>query len=358
MQTSRRTFLTGLISTGVLPAPVWADAGDPAYLAAARATDGSYSLAGLTGAGKVRFTIPLPARGHAATAHPLRPEAIAFARRPGTFAMVIDCIHGRILATLNAPEGRHFYGHGAFSRDGTLLFTPENDYDNGRGVIGVWDRDAAWLRVGEFSSGGIGPHEMLRLPGKDVFVVANGGIETHPDTGRAKLNIPEMRPNLTYVTSTGQALDQVAPPDHMNSLRHLAVTEDGLVGCALQWQGDRSEAPALLALHHRGEALKLVQAPDGPHPQLNGYAGSISFTGQGEHVAITSPRGGVVQIFTRDGQFVKQHAMDDVCGVAPGQADSFLATAGTGRIAVVDASGIEILNQESWQWDNHLVKVG
>lgn len=56
-----------------------------------------------------------------------RPEAIAFARRLGTFTLVIDCIEGRTLATLSASEGRHFYGHGAVSLDGNLLFTPEND---------------------------------------------------------------------------------------------------------------------------------------------------------------------------------------------------------------------------------------
>jgi hypothetical protein len=64
------------------------------------------------------FQIPLPGRGHAAAIHPQKPQAVAFARRPGTFAVVTNCVTGQPSARLSAPAGRHFYGHGAFSRDG------------------------------------------------------------------------------------------------------------------------------------------------------------------------------------------------------------------------------------------------
>lgn len=70
MQPSRRHFLTGLMAAGGLPVPVWADAGNPAFLAAARGADGQFILAGLSQDGALCFTIPLPDRGHAATAHP------------------------------------------------------------------------------------------------------------------------------------------------------------------------------------------------------------------------------------------------------------------------------------------------
>ena len=56
---------------------------------------------------------------------------MAFARRPGTFALVIDCAEGREVARLHTPEGRHFYGHGAFTPDGGLLFTTENAIEDG-----------------------------------------------------------------------------------------------------------------------------------------------------------------------------------------------------------------------------------
>ena len=52
-------------------------------------------------------------------------------------------------------------------------------------------------------SGGIGPHEILRLPGARLLAIANGGIHTRPDTGREKLNLDTMRPNLTLMDEDG-----------------------------------------------------------------------------------------------------------------------------------------------------------
>ena len=180
----RRGFLAGLLASGLAPVPTWAEAGSPAFLSAARLPDGQFALCGISDSGQILFQISIPGRGHAATAHPIRAEAVAFARRPGVFAVIIDCVSGAEIARLACPEGRHFYGHGAYSHNGELLFTTENDYEAGEGRIGVWDVMRGYARVGDFASGGIGPHEIKVLPGSDILVVANGGIETHPDSGR------------------------------------------------------------------------------------------------------------------------------------------------------------------------------
>ena len=102
--TGRRQFLGGLLAAGLIPKPTWADVGSPVFLSAAALPNGSYVLCGIDAELQLRFQIPLPARGHAAAAHPSRPEAVAFARRPGTFAIVIDCITGLESAKLESPE--------------------------------------------------------------------------------------------------------------------------------------------------------------------------------------------------------------------------------------------------------------
>ncbi|MCK7475072.1 MAG: hypothetical protein MZV49_19640 [Rhodopseudomonas palustris] len=71
---TRRHVLAGMMASA-LPRLSWADAGNPAFLAAARGADGSFALHGLTEAGAAIFALPLPARGHAAAAHPTRAEA-------------------------------------------------------------------------------------------------------------------------------------------------------------------------------------------------------------------------------------------------------------------------------------------
>lgn len=355
--TSRRHFLAGASAAALWPAVGWAEAGAPAYVGAAQSADGRYWLCGLAADGALTFRIALPERGHAAATHPSRPEAVTFARRPGTFAIVFDCATGAVVANLTAPEGRHFYGHGAFSPDGETLFTTENDYEAGQGVLGVWRSRGGYTRVGEISSGGTGPHEIRLMADGEALVVANGGIETHPDAGRAKLNLPVMRPNLTYTTLSGEILEQVEPPspEHKNSMRHLAIDGSGRVALALQWQGDLAEAPPLLMLHQRGQAPIWAKAPEPAHRAMQGYAGSVAFSGDGRRVAITSPRGGRVQLFdAATGAFATEHLLEDVCGLAPAQAGFALST-GTGGWHGLDAQQMPLLQAHALAWDNHIV---
>lgn len=353
----RRTFIAGMIAAGLTPKPTWADAGNPAFLSAGLRPDGTHVLCGLTEKGKIAFELPLPARGHAATCHPLRAEAVAFARRPGTFALVINCASGHEVSRLDAPSGRHFYGHGAFSADGDLLFTTENDYENAAGVVGVWDARNGYARLGEFPSGGTGPHELRLMPAGDMLVVANGGIETHPDTGRTKLNIPVMRPNLAYLSLDGRLVDvaELDPTLHKNSIRHLAVANDGTVAFAMQWQGDISEHPPVLAIHRRGAEPELMQTDLQANARMAGYAGSVAMS----HgmIAVTSPRGGLCQMFdlpTR--KIVRELALRDVCGVAA-SGRGIMVTNGQGEIGKVLSSDYKTRATHSVRWDNHLVPV-
>lgn len=353
----RRQFLGGLLAAGLIPKPTWADAGSPVLLSAAARPDGRYVLCGIGSDLNNRFELPLPARGHAAAAHPIRPEAVAFARRPGTFAIVIDCVNGAQKAVLNSPEGRHFYGHGAFSSDGSLLFTTENDYETGQGRIGVWDAQQGYTRVDEWASGGVGPHDIKRLPNSDILVVANGGIDTHPNTGRTKLNIPTMAPNLTYL-SNGIQIETVAlPPElHKNSIRHLAVSPQRQVAFGMQWQGD-DLVDSLVGIHQMGTDITLMAAPTDQVRDMQGYIGSIAIAPDGETIAATSPRGGLVQFFdVASARLTQSLALTDVCGVAV--LDGVLTvSAGTGDLWQVDRGVPQVTQRTKLQWDNHLVSV-
>lgn len=353
----RRRFLAGLLAAGVIPAPTWADAGKPAYLSAAATSDGTFILCGLSDELDTLFRIPLPARGHAAAAHPVRPEAIAFARRPGTFAIVIDCVSGTEKARLTAPQGRHFYGHGAFSSRGDWLFTTENDYEAGRGCVGVWDVHAGYKRTAEFDSGGIGPHDIKRLPASEMLVIANGGIDTHPDTGRTKLNIATMQSNLAYIENGTVVETAGLPPEHQkNSMRHLAVNGAGDVAIGMQWQGD-GPAPALVAYHTRGAEITQATLSDAMLRSLNGYIGSIAFAQDGTAIATTSPRGSILDIYdAAEMSLVHRVPFADVCGVAPAR-QGFALTTGTGALGFHHDKHQTLKAQTSQNWDNHLILI-
>jgi hypothetical protein len=352
---------TGPHEVRLMPALGWAAAGAPHYLAAAGLKDGSDCLVGRTGVGEECFRLPLPDRGHAAAAHPKRPEAVAFARRPGTFALVIDCAEGREVAQLHSPEGRHFYGHGAFTADGGLLFTTENAIEEGTGRLGIWDARDGYRRVGEVVTGGTGPHEVRLMPDGKRLAVANGGIETDPTSGPAELNLATMRSNLAYVDAgTGELVDvlELEAPLRLNSIRHIAAGRDGTLAVAMQWQGSELEHPPLLALHRPGaSALELVPAPPEVQRLARNYAGSVAVSDDGRLAAFTAPRGGIMLVFDIAGAAeVQVVPSTDICGVAAG-ASGFACSTGEGlflRHAGEDAGTVRL---DGLAFDNHLVRI-
>ncbi|MEH6653734.1 DUF1513 domain-containing protein [Loktanella salsilacus] len=355
--TTRRGFLASLAAAVAIPSVTWADAGSPDYLAAAREPDGSFALYGVTAQGQQRFRIPLPGRGHAGAGHPVRPEAVTFARRPGTYALVIDCAQGRVICTLTAPEGHHFSGHGAFSADGELLFTGEIDNATGSGWIGQWTRAGGYRRSGQFASGGIGPHEILRRPDGGL-VVANGGIIAALDDDRTKLNLDTMRPNLTYLALDGTVEEQVelSPDLHWNSIRHLAAHADGTIAFAMQWEGAAAVTPPLLGLHRRGQVPVMCNLPDAMATRMQNYAGSVAFEAAGDRVAITSPKGGVLAIFDLGGTFIDMPVRADVCGIGAAP-DGFMLTDGFGGMARFGANALAGVAAFDVAWDNHLITI-
>lgn len=351
--TSRRTFLAALIATGATPGLSWASVGNPSFIAAAKQGDG-YSLHGLTTEGQITFSVPLPARGHAGAGHPTLPIAIAFARRPGRYALVIDCTTGQVMRELTPPDGTAFNGHGFYLDGGRMLITVEQNDADSTGKLGLWDVQAGYQRIGQVPTHGIGPHEARLMPDSETIVVANGGIATDA-SDRTKLNIPDMRPNLAYLTLDGLAeLVELEEDLHFNSIRHLAVTRDGLVAFAMQWEDDPSYAPPLLGLHRRGNDPILAEAPLEDEILMQGYAGSIAFAGDETEVAITSPYGGRMHRFSPDGAFLGSVTRADICGLAT-CGTGFLASDGFGKVVAITNGRERHLADHSVSWDNHIV---
>lgn len=343
----RRAFLATL-AAAMAPRLTWADIGAPAFLAAGKQGE-AFFLHGLTATGTSLFQIALPGRGHAAAAHPTRAEAVAFARRPGTFALVIDCATGETRHRLTPPEGMQFNGHGAYSLDGTLLMTSEVVAETSEGRIGLWDT-ARYTRLTDWPSQGIGPHEIKRLT-DGRLAVANGGIKTDP-VDRTKLNIPDMRPNLTLLSPDGALIDQIDLPGlHQNSIRHLALQGE-TIAFAMQWEGDPSEPVPQLGLWTPGSTPTLWTPPETEAFTMQGYAGSIAATA--DRILITSPKGGALMLFDPKGTHIATHHRPDLCGAATSGA-GFTVTDGQGAIWSASDEGLTLLSSNETQWDNHLV---
>ncbi len=345
---------------------------EPAFAAAWQNRDGSDWGVSLVcpDSGDTR-SWPLGARGHDCLFSPDGRRLLVFARRPGRFLSIID-LHARdddrTQLTIDAADERHFYGHGCFSADGRWLFATENDYDNARGVIGVYDAHNDWQRVREFPSHGVGPHDIALAGDGHTLLVANGGIETHPDHRREKLNLADMRSMLTLVDARdGKLIRQYPLPDELQrlSLRHLAMTADGHTVFGCQFEGDTTFEVPLIGCLERNGAFTLWQDSADLAPRMNGYVSSVAAAGTGNHVAATSSRGGIVGIWdATSGKLVDMRHITDVSGVDRWH-DGWLTSDGNGGMneipdksgMTIDTDALKSMQQQDRRWDNHLVSM-
>lgn len=324
---------------------------DAVFASAFMAPDGSYGVATLTEAGEIVDRIPLPARAHGMTFSPASRRAVAFARRPGTYAMIFAMDGAAEPIVIAAAEDRHFFGHGCFSADGRLLYATENDFSANRGIVGIYDATQDFARIGEFPTYGIGPHDMTLTADGRMLAIANGGIETHPDFGRTKLNLDHMEPSLTLVdTATGALIEKhVLPPELKQlSTRHVDIGADDRIWFACQYEGARNDLPPLVGHFAKGESLTFVHLPERVTAALANYVGAIAVNRREGLVGLTSPKGNVaVTLDARSGAVLKEEAVRDAAGV----------TAAAHGFAVSSYDGRFKGRRSAVAWDQHIVRL-
>jgi hypothetical protein len=360
MRIDRRSFLLALAGSFVAPG-LAAATDDRLYVSSCTDAAGVNRVAVFSAEGGVLFSTALPERGHDITLSPVSADLVVFARRPGDWAAVVDRNSGVVRRLIRSPEGRHFYGHGIYSRDGRLLYATENDIKNGRGVLGVYDTAADYTRIGEQSSHGVGPHDLAFVPGSELLLVANGGIRTDPANGREIMNAGQMEPSLAFVDPrTGEVQSKTDFGKGMSglSVRHLAMAPDGEAAFACQFEGE--DMPQLVGLISKDGRARMLEMPDEDLARLDNYVGSVALDGGGRLIAATSPRGGMAAFWDRATEkYLGLAPLPDVCGVAAApQSGVFLVTSGNAGMRLAKAQSHDLArvggtDLDLYMWDNH-----
>lgn len=310
------------------------------FVSGVKNRDGSYSAVAIDRFGHVISKVPLPQRGHDVLALPHKPgHALIFARRPDRFVVEVNFNEGRIEHTFNSQEDTHMYGHGALSTDNQYLYTTENHFDANRGVVVV--RNTQNYQVEHrFDSNGIGPHQLRFMPSGDTLVVANGGISTHPDFPRLKLNLSTMQTNLSYLNAkTGEVIDEQRPVDHQLSLRHFDINAQGTVVVGAQYQGDKTKIQPLVFSHQlNAGGLTPFEATASNWQEMHQYTASILCIGN--QASVTCPRGNKTFIFDLAlNQVVDSLTIKDCAGIVFKQ-DQFAISDGFGNLHYATLQGV------------------
>lgn len=348
----------GLLAAVGLRRPAQAADLPGGFLACARMPDGSHALARMDRSGAVTASWPLPDRGHAMAVSPDRRTVVVIARRPGIYGVAIDLASGTEV-NFEAPEGRHFEGHGAFSPDGHRLYIAENAYEeDGRSAVGIYDATNGFARVGDWSGGGVGVHELILSADGRTIIIANGGVRTHPDFPRLELEPDAMEPSLVLLdAASGAEVARFDAPADLKrlSLRHVALSADGAIWIGAQWRGNVADDVPMIAKVTRADGLVYVPLDAATRRGFKGYIGSVAADLSGRHIAFSSPVGAQITLVdTVTEQAVGQVELPDGCGVAPFDARSILVTSGLGAVATLGPGRARTLATSPLAWDNHM----
>ena len=334
---------------------------DLRFLSSVDNTLGEHFIVAANSAGRELFRIPVAERCHSGCLHPNASQTVIMSRRPGKNLYVINMLNGTLDALVEAGDGFHFYGHGVFSQDGSRFYATANHYPSGAGQIRVYAVDDGYRHLQDLPVGGMDPHELRLHPDGQRLVVALGGIKTHPDYGRIKLNLESMQPALIVMDrDSGEVLQRCEPSHHQLSCHHLDVSHDGIVIAGYQFEGAKWQTPPLIArLDTRTGEFSEIAFPEQEQASLGNYTASVAINPNSSIAAITAPRGDHVMLLDyRSGQPMGLVSVPDPGGVLAERDGGFVVSSGHGGLYRIQASGAEpeLITHHALRWDNHLTR--
>lgn len=347
---------------GILAPRVWAAAPDSGTttLVGAWEADNQYRVGLIAVADdhwSIQQSVSVPTRPHALLAEP-GGTVLAVARRPGDW--LLRWRLGSNQQQWHWIDGdRRFNGHAIAGANARQLWTTETDLDTAQGLLGVRDADSL-EKTGEWSTHGMDPHELLRLPERlgplpaGTLMVANGGIPTLPETGRSKRHLDRMDSSLVALhPDSGNLLGQWRLADPYLSIRHLAWdASTKRLGIALQAehpsQPERWHAPVLAVW----DGFRLTPTPE--PPDLRGYGGAVAAMPGGGFL-VGCPRANVVATFDSQARWTHNRPLPDACAVAE-SAGQWWAAGSTGVLHAQPGqhAGSRLASAgRAPRWDNH-----
>jgi hypothetical protein len=363
----RRDFLKGLGTILSLPLLTSCDLSSGKneqeyWLSAAGEKAGEFSLSWAQHPIKNGGQLTSNFRGHGLSKHPSHHYLVLmFSRRPGNQGIVSNLQTNKVEHIFSSPDHLFMEGHGCFSHEGKLLFCTETNKYTNQGTITVRETESFNV-IAEWPSGGLGPHEIRMLPKQNIIAIANGGL-IKDDKGKV-INVDTMNSNIALLdTTTGKIISTHKTFNPKASLRHIDVSDDGIIAAAMQIQdySPESSHPLASLISVDGSSI-LLNAPLALLKKMQGYVGSVRINSKYRTAAFTSPRGNLALFWNIDtGEFLGQQFFHNVCGLTvSNNQEYFVLSNSAGNIRQISASTLlenTHLRQQlpDYQWDNHMI---
>ncbi len=235
--------------------------------------------------------VVLDFEAHGYAPDPRDPNKIVLFQKHGAGCAEIDLAEGKVIRKLEASKGAQFYGHGAFSPDGSVLYATESVIEESyRGIISV--RDGVTFKLtGEFPTFGAAPHDCALIDNGKTMVVTNGG-------GTLKGAVP----CVTYVsTEKKELIEKLEFGSENINAGHLVVGKKGdLAVSSARREGLPVESLGGLSVRPHGKEFKTLTQPDDVYKKMIGETLSLCFNEDTRVVGATNPYGNIVTFWNID----------------------------------------------------------
>lgn len=208
-------------------------------------------------------------------------RALLFEKK-GPGACEVHLAHGQVVRPMATTKERAFYGHGAFSADGQVVFVTESVLATHQGLVSI--RDGRTLApLGEFPTYGTNPHDCQLIDGGRTLVVTNGG-GAFPD-GDA--------PSVTLIDVKSQKLlERLTFDEPRINAGHVIVSKQRALAVV---SAPREKLPAMdpgaISLRAPGKKLVTMREPREVTGAMRGETLSLSLHEPSGIVAATNPDG-------------------------------------------------------------------
>lgn len=233
---------------------------------------------------------------HGIHRNPVNHNRLAIFEKKGPHACEFDMGNREVIRSIPTIKHRYFYGHGAYSLDGGLLYSTETELEHLTGMIGIRNSsDLAYL--GEFPSYGKEPHECKLIDGGKTLVVTNGGGGLNGDA-----------PSVAYIdVNSQQLLEKIELTNSRLNTGHLAIGPKGdLVVVSAPRVGLEKTGLGGVSIRPKGAGITSINNPAEITSRMRGEALSVAVHPQRGIAAVTHPDGGMVTFWSmKDRQLLK-----------------------------------------------------
>ncbi len=241
--------------------------------------------------------IAIPFLAHGIAIDPGDPARAVLFEKKGPGACLVD-LRARgaqaLVRPIETAATRRFYGHGAFSADGALLYATESLVDRDfAGALVVRDAQT-FAELGALPTYGAAPHDCQLIDEGRTMVVANGG-------GSINGGAP---PAVCYIDlQSERLLERVELASPRFNTGHLTVTTAGdlaVVSAPRDGLPNPNQQLGAVSLRPRGGTLTTVQRPEAVVQRMLGETLSVLVNEQDRVALATHPLGNCVSLWRLD----------------------------------------------------------